>query len=151
MPYGAKLKSIKESRHLTNNAIKDLCKVPLSTVTRLFDEENVSGNFETFVLIAKGLNISLDELAGLKPPTPHPNSELLLEKDGKISSLLEENKALREDIKTLREDNKGLREDNNSLRKAKNRALRILFTFSMALLLWVIIDLTNGHFGKIRY
>ena len=151
MPYGAKLKLIKKEKRLTNSAIKDLCNVPLSTVTRLFDEENVSGNFETFVSIARGLNISLDELAGLKPMTQHPSLELLSEKDSKIERLLEENGHLREDVKTLREDNKALREDNSDLRKGKNIATRILVVLLIALALWIIIDLANGHFGSFRY
>ena len=101
MPYGEKLKSIKTERHLTNAEISKICNVSLPTVTRVFDEKNLSGNFETFVSIARGLGISLDELAGLKQPDEQPiaspivetiNSygELLKEKDKQISELKED-------------------------------------------------------------
>lgn len=101
MPYGEKLKSIKTERHLTNAEISKICNVSLPTVTRVFDEKNLSGNFETFVAIARGLGISLDELAGLKQPDEQPiaspvietiNSygELLKEKDKQISELKED-------------------------------------------------------------
>ena len=101
MPYGEKLKSIKTERHLTNAEISKICNVSLPTVTRVFDEKNLSGNFETFVSIARGLGISLDELAGLKQPNEQPiaspdietiNSygELLKEKDKQISELKED-------------------------------------------------------------
>ena len=68
MPYGEKLKLIKTERHLTNLQISTMCDVPLATVTRIFDEKNPGGNFETYVAIARGLGISLDELIGLKQP-----------------------------------------------------------------------------------
>ena len=151
MPYGEKLKLIKTEKHLTNNQIKDMCDLPLATVTRLFDEKNMSGNFETFVAIAKGLNISLDELAGLKPPAKHPSSELLAEKDALIEKLLEDNKTLREDNKTLREDNSGLRDDNKTLRREKFKIAGVLVVLLILLTSWIIIDLANGHFGIFQY
>ena len=151
MPYGEKLKLIKKERHLTNAQIRDMCNVPLATVTRIFDEKTLSGNFETFVAIAKGLNISLDELAGLKPPSETPSSELLTEKDNKIKNLIEEINDLHEDNKTLREDNKDLRADNKSLRREKIKIISVLVVLLIALTTWFIIDLANGHFGTIRY
>ena len=151
MPYGEKLNSIKKERHLTNSKISKMCDVSLPTVTRIFDEKNLSGNFVTFVSIAKGLNISLDELAGLKPSVQSPSSELLAEKDAQIEKLIEENKLLREGIDTLRVDNKGLREDNKSLRREKIKVIGALVVLLIALATWVIIDLANGHFGIFRY
>ena len=151
MPYGEKLNLIKKQKGLTNAKIRDLCNVPLATVTRLFDEENLSGNFETFVAIARGLNISLDELAGLKPPTESPNLELLKDKDEKIQQMIGYIKTLRDDNQTLREENKSLRDDNKDLRQGKNKIARALIALLIALIVWFIVDLTNGHFGNFRY
>lgn len=151
MPYGEKLKSIKTDRKLTNAQIRNLCGVPLATVTRLFDEKNLSGNFETFVALAKGLNFSLDELAGLKPPAQSPSSELLAQKDEQNAKLIEENKLLRDGINTLREDNKELRADNKSLRREKIKIIGVLVALLTALAIWIGIDLANGHFGIFRY
>lgn len=151
MPYGEKLKMIKKARGLTDSAIHKICDVPLPTVTRVFNEKNLSGNFETFVALAKGLGFSLDELAGLKPPTESPSVELLRDKDIKIERLTEDNKILREDNKNLREDNHNLRIDNKTLRREKIKIIVVLVVLLIALTTWCIIDLTNGHFGIFRY
>ena len=144
MPYGEKLNSIKEERKLTNAKISEICKIPLSTVTRVFDEKNLSGNFETFVSLAKGLNFSLDELAGLKPPSTSVSAELLKEKDERIREKDEEIKALIE--------------DKIAIRKEKNKAICISVAVTLALVGIVsafaalfIVDLLNGHIGHIRY
>lgn len=144
MPYGEKLNSIKEERKLTNAKISEICKVSLSTVTRVFDEKNLSGNFETFVSLARGLNFSLDELAGLKPPSTSVSAELLKEKDERIREKDEEIKALIE--------------DKIAIRKEKNKAICISVAVTLALVGIVsafaalfIVDLINGHIGHIRY
>ena len=154
MPYGEKLNSIKSDRKLTNSQIHEICDVPLSTVIRMFDKKNVSGgNFETIVDLARGLNFSLDWLAGLKQLDKSSDdlSQQLKEKDTKIEQLIEVIKTLRDDNRTLRDDNKALREDNTTLRKVKNRAIKALTILTASLLLWVIIDIANGHFGCFRY
>ena len=148
MPYGEKLKSIKKERHLTNAEISKICNVPIATVTRLFDEKNLSGNFETFVAIARGLGISLDELAGLKQPdeTPLPSpvietinsySELLKEKDERISELKSQNESLEKEKKTIRRE--------------KHRIASVLFGLVGVLAVGLLIDLLNGHIGHFRY
>ena len=148
MPYGEKLNSIKEDRKLTNAQISKICDVSLSTVTRVFDEKNLSGNWETFVSLARGLNFSLDELAGLKPPaessTASISAELLKEKDER----------LREKDETI----KSLTEDKNAIRKEKNKVGCICITVALALgsivtafAILFIIDLLNGHIGHFRY
>lgn len=144
MPYGEKLNSIKEERKLTNAKISEICKVSLSTVTRVFDEKNLSGNFETFVSLARGLNFSLDELAGLKPPSTSVSAELLKEKD--------------ERIREKDEEIKSLIEDKIAIRKEKNKAVCISVAVTLALVgivaafaILFIVDLLNGHIGHIRY
>ena len=150
MPYGEKLKSIKKAKNLTNVKIHEICDVPLSTVTRMFDEKSLSGNFETFVALARGLNFSLDELAGLKPST-ECSSELLAEKDNKISKLTEAVELLRDDNKTLRDDNKSLRDDNKKLRNGRFITIGILVLLIFTLFSYIIYDLLNGHLGIFRY
>ena len=149
MPYGEKLKLIKKDRHLTNTKIRDLCNVPLSTVTRMFDEGNPGGNFETFVALAKGIGFSLDELAGLKQSGKSSDelSQLIKEKDIKIDQLMDAIETLRDDNKTLREDNKSLRDDNKSLRRGKFITIGILVVLVIALLSFIAYDFLNGHIG----
>ena len=151
MPYLEKLKMIKKEKGLSNVTIAKSGDVPLPTVTRVFNGQTLNATFETYVGIAKGMGISLDELAGLKPPTESPNLELLKEKDDKIQQMTEYIKTLREDEKTLREYVKSLRKENNSLRRRKFIPIGLLIILVIALLAYIIYDLLNGHLGIIRY
>lgn len=150
MPYGEKLKSIKKDRKLTNSQIHKMCDVPLATVNRLFDEKNLSGNFETFVSIARGLGISLDELAGLKPADTsveeiHKSySELLAEKDNLIAK---KDNDIAEKDKIIQV----LKEGYHREHMGKNRLTCVLVIVLVIVLIIFAIDVSNGHIGHIRY
>ena len=150
MPYGEKLKLIKKDRGLTNSAIHKMCDVPLATVTRLFDEKNLSGNFETFVAIAKGLNISLDELAGLKPSDASVGeihktySEQLAKKD---ALLVEKNNVIANQDKIIQSLSDAYRNEH----RGKNRLTWVLATIAILLLIFFGVDILNGHILHIRY
>ena len=150
MPYGEKLKTIKKDRGLTNSEIHKMCNVPLATVTRLFDEKNLSGNFETFVSIARGLNISLDELAGLKPTTVsieevHKSySEILAKKDALIA---EKDNEITEKDKIIQV----LKDACQREHKGKNRLTSVLAIVAILVLIIFAIDVLNGHIGHIQY
>ena len=150
MPYGEKLKTIKKDRGLTNVAIHKMCNVPLATVTRLFDEKNLSGNFETFVSIARGLNISLDELAGLKPPSVsveevhNSYSEILAKKDALIA---EKDSIIAEKDNIIQVLKDGYQREH----KGKNRLTSVLAIVTILVLIVFAIDVLNGHIGHIRY
>ena len=89
------------------------------------------------------MNFSLDELAGLKPST-ECSSELLAEKDNKISKLTEA-------LELLRDDNKTLRDDNKKLRNGRFITIGILVLLTFALFGYIIYDLLNGHLGIFRH
>ena len=150
MPYGEKLKLIKKDRGLTNSAIHKMCNVPLATVTRLFDEKNLSGNFETFVAIAKGLNISLDELAGLKPvsasveETHRTYSEQLAKKD---ILLAEKDNVIANQDKII----KSLSDAYHNEHRGKNRLTWVLSIIAIIVLIILGVDVLNGHILHIRY
>ena len=151
MPYLEKLKMIKKEKGLSNVTIAKSGDVPLPTVTRVFNGQTLNATFETYVGIAKGMGISLDELAGLKSPSESPNLELLKEKDDKIEQMMGYIKTLRNDVNTLREDNNSLRDDNKSLRRGKFITIGILAIVVIALFGYIVYDLLNGHLGVIRY
>lgn len=171
MPFGEKLKLIKKDRGLTNKAIHEKCDVPLSTVTRVFDEETPSGNFETFAKLAAGLGFSLDELAGLTPPctvdaevlkekdaTIASYTEMLKEKDSVIASHLDMMKekdltirSFTELLKTKDERVQELREEKEQLRKEKHRLYCLLACFVTFILVVLAIDVLHGHFGYFQY
>ena len=150
MPYGEKLKLIKKERGLTNSAISKMCNVSLATVTRLFDEKNLSGNFETFVALAKGLEFSLDELAGLKPPDKsiddiHKSySEQLSKKD---TTIAEKDKLIAEKDAIIKE----IKEEYRKERKEKHHLSSVFAIFAIALLAVLALDLLHGHFGYFQY
>ena len=141
MPYSEKLKMIKEEKGLTSADISKIGNLPLPTVIRALNKTTQNASFETMIGMARGLNISLDELAGLKQPNEQPlpspiietlnsYSELLKEKDERIAKLEEEKEIERKERRTL------------------TKVLVILVALLLAIL---AIDLLNGHIGTIRY
>lgn len=147
MPYLEKLKALKDKSHLTNAEIAQLSKIPLATITRVFNGATPNPTFETFVGIASALGVSLDEIAGFRSPEETPltpqvettltsYAELLKEKDDRL-------REKKETIETL------LREY-----KAEKREKRFLAIFSAAvisvILIVLVIDIFNGQFGFFR-
>ena len=166
MPYGEKLKTIKREKNLTNNEIQKVCNVPLSTVTRMFDEDSRGGNFETYVSLARGLGFSLDELAGLKQPNEQPldspiietfnsYSEILREKDERIQELKEQNEKIQANFNELKaSSNKTiavLEGEKRDIRHEKRKITSALIGLVLILVIGLIIDLLNGHIGNFRY
>ena len=138
MPVRAKLKSVKEERHLTDSNIATLCKMSLSTVTRLFSsdsaEDVTKGQFESYISLAKGLNISLDWLAGLE----HDDKQSV---DPQLVPIIDSY------TKVLEEKDKRIAE-----LKADKTLLRILLiAILLPVMVWLVVDLLNGHFGLFRY
>lgn len=141
MPYVEKLKMIKQEKGLSNAEIAKVGNIPLATIVRVFNGQTQNPTFETITGIALGMGVSLDELAGVKqpdaPPIPSPivetlnsYSELLKEKDARISKL----------------------EEEKELERKERRTLTKVLVFLVALLLAILaIDLLNGHIGTIRY
>ena len=166
MPYGEKLKAIKKDKKLTNSEIHKVCKVPLATVTRIFDEESQGGNFETYVSLARGLGFSLDELAGLKQPDEQPlsapiietfnsYSEILKEKDERIQELKERNAKLEAAFNQLKDANNKtistLENEKSDIRIEKHKITSALLALVLILVVGLLIDLFNGHIGNFRY
>lgn len=166
MPYGEKLKTIKKDKKLTNAEIHRVCKVPLATVTRIFDEESRGGNFETYVSLARGLGFSLDELAGLKQPDEPPlaapiietfnsYSEILKEKDERIQELKEQNEKLQHSFDELKRSSDKtiylLENEKKDIRHEKRKITSALIGLVLILVIGLLIDLFNGHIGNFRY
>ena len=166
MPYGEKLKTIKKEKNLTNSEIHKICKVPLATVTRVFDEGSQGANFETYASLARGLGFSLDELAGLKQPNDQPlaspiietfnsYSEILKEKDERIQELKEQNERLQAAFNELKtSSNKTidlLESEKKDIRHEKRKITSALIALVFILVVGILIDLLNGHIGNFRY
>lgn len=141
MPYSEKLKMIKEEKGLTNAVISKTGGVPLSTVTRVFSENTQGASFETYVGIARGMGISLDELAGLKQPDEQPIASPIIETISSYSELLKE-----------KDDRiKELQKDKHTIRKEKYILIGLLGAILVAVLTVLTVDILNGHFGYFRY
>lgn len=139
MQYLDKIKAVKEERNITNAEIARLSNLPLPTITRIFNGSTPNPTFETLAQIAIALGVSLDEIAGLKtseaPPIVTPvattlNSyvELLKEKDERIKELKEEKE-----------------------HKEKHKLAFVLACFITFVMIFLIVDVINGHFGYFRY
>lgn len=141
MPYSEKLKMIKTEKGLTNAEISQLGDVPLSTVTRVFNEKTPNASFETFVGLARGMGFSLDELAGLKQPDEQPISSPIIETISSYSQLLKE-----KDDRIME-----LQKDKHTIRKEKYILIGLLCVIILGALTVLTIDILNGHFGYFRY
>lgn len=141
MPYVEKLKMIKEEKGLFNAEIAKVSEIPLATVTRIFNGQTPNPTFETISRIAIAMGISLDELVGLKQPDELPISspientlnsytELLKEKDDRI---------------------KELKEDKAVIRNEKYKLVGMLAGVLAVVLIVLVVDIFNGHFGYFRY
>lgn len=148
MPYLEKLKALKDKSHLTNTEIAQLSKIPLATITRVFNGATPNPTFETFVGIATALGVSLDEIAGLRSPEEAPltpniettltsYAELLKEKDERLTEKAEVIDSLKAEVK----------------RERKEKLFLAIFSASIisVFLALIIIDLLNGNMGYFRY
>ena len=104
------LKRRKEQKGLTAQQLADQSGVPLSTISRIFAGHTDSPTFSTVSALARVLDLSLDELAGISV-RPDP----LTEAERKELEMLREEKALL--LKYL---------------DVKNRWIRILFFVVLA-------------------
>ena len=141
MPYVERLKELKDKSKLTNAEIAKLSDLPLTTVTRVFNGSTPNPTFETFSHIATALGVSLDEIVGLKSPEEKPLDAQVGNTLSNYADLLREKD---ERIKDLQKDNKVLRRERI--------ALAIFSAVIVAVVLLVIVlDVLNGHFGYFLY
>lgn len=140
MPYIEKLKTIKDDKHMTNKQISELGKVPLPTVTKVFNEDTQNPTFETITGIARALGISLDELVGFRQPNEPPLAPPIVDTLNSYSELLKEKD---DRIQELKVDKLQLIEDKESLRKKNNKLLMMLVfsTTTLLVLLGVLITI----------
>ena len=141
MPYLEKLKTIKEEKGLTVAEIAKVGNVPLPTVTRVFNGHTQNATFETYVGIARGLGVSLDELAGFTQHGEQPVPPPILDTLNSYAELLKE-----KDIRI-----KELRDAMERERKEKHRVYFLLACFVAFILAILAIDLLHGHFGYFQY
>lgn len=143
MHYLDKLKALKESRHLTNADIAELSGVPLTTVNRIFSGQTPNPLFDNVANIVIALGGSLDDIVGVnadsRQETQNPditdrfiesNDDLIKEKDNRIQELTAT-------VKRLRRQN--------------TRILFFIGIFVSIVVLALLFDMLNGHFGYIRY
>ena len=64
------LKLLKEQRKLTNQQLADLSGVPIGTINRIMSGQTDNPSFQTVCDMVIAMDGSLDELAGIREPTP---------------------------------------------------------------------------------
>lgn len=124
------------------------------TVVRFFKPESKNPSVETTKNIAGALEISLDEVFGLKEPEQkldpnveaiiNANAEIIKEKDARINELSDRLSERDETIKQLRVD-------KVKMQKEKAKATTFTFALGAFILVFLLFDLMNGHFGFFRY
>jgi transcriptional regulator with XRE-family HTH domain len=124
------------------------------TVVRFFKPESKNPSVETTKNIAGALEISLDEVFGLRQPEQkldpnveaiiNANAEIIKEKDARIKEQTERILEMEETLKQLRVD---------KVKMQKEKAKSATFTYALGafILVFLLFDLMNGHFGFFRY
>lgn len=148
MGYLTYLKELKQKRNLSSAEIAELANTPAATVSRIFSGATPNPTFDTISAITIAMGGSLDEMTGLRSPDEEaikPRVETTLTA---YADLLNE-----KDIR-IKEKEASLRELNAELhaeRKEKNKLAFALFGVLAAVVIFLIVDITNGHFGYFRY
>ena len=147
MLYLERLKALKEKRGLTSAEIAELANIPQATVKRIFNGTTPDPRFDTIASITIALGGSLDEIAGLKQSEEQPSTrvehimanytELLKEKDERIKE--------KDQMITM------LKELGQQDRTQKMRLLWFIGGFVTIVVLLLLFDILNGHFGYFQY
>jgi transcriptional regulator with XRE-family HTH domain len=124
------------------------------TVVRFFKASSKNPSAETTKNIARALDISLDEVFGLRKPEQKldPNIEAIInahadiikERDARIKELSDRLIERDETIKQLRVDKVKMQEE-------KSKVTTFTFALGAFILIFLLFDLMNGHFGFFRY
>lgn len=124
------------------------------TVVRFFKPESKNPSAETTKNIARALDLSLDEVFGLKQPENkldpnveaiiNANAEIIKEKDARINELTDRLSERDETIKQLRVD-------KVKMQKEKAKSTTFTYVLGAFILIFLLFDLMNGHFGFFRY
>ena len=141
MPYIEKLKQIKKTIHMTNEETAERGGLPLSTVTRVLNNQTTNPTFETMVGFAKAWQFSLDDLAGIGIPESTLASAQIEKLDSRYAALLAERNERIKEAERQRE------------RERKEKICFALFAGTLAslIIIFLLVDLCNGHFGYFRY
>ena len=137
----SKLKELKEKSGLTTQQISDKSGVPVSTISRIMSGQTDNPSFQTVCDLVEAMGGSLYDLTDLSPPKPqeaHHSAPV-------AHDCLHGERQHCCTIVTLYE---------RSLEQ-KNKWIRNLFIACGAMLgtiiLVLLIDILNGHFGFVRY
>ncbi len=138
-----KLKALKEKSKLTNQQIADLSGIPLSTVNRIISGDTPNPQFQTIADLVKAMGGSLDEFCEIPNHTASP---------------AEIPKPTHELIQLYREiiaDKNILINEKEKLINEKNKDAKIaIFMFCgllIVIIIFLLVDIFNGHFGYFRY
>lgn len=140
--------------NLTRQNVADLCDVPLGTLNRLLSGNTDDVKSYTCFKIAKGLNISLDAIADISPPSLPPSGTPAhspcdyCRDHGQIAILREVIATTNDNLTT-----QAAYHQRTAARLAKEK--RVLFTCLMLVVLFVFalfaIDILNPTVGWFRY
>lgn len=155
MPYLEKFKEARDEKKLSNATIAMLSNTSLPTVTRFFQGNGKRLSIDTVASIASILDVSLDETFGIGTPAQKPldpnveavitsYTELMKEKDERIKEQTERVLEMEETIKQLRVD-------KVKMQKEKAKSTTFTYVLGAFILIFLLFDLMNGHFGFFRY
>lgn len=148
MAYLTYLKELKKERNLSSSDIAEISNIPAATVSRILSGTTPNPTFETISAITLAMGGSLDKMVGIRsldetPLKPQVETtlvayaDLLNEKDARIKEKEESIRQLKQELRTAT--------------KWKTALALTVFILLVAVIAFLVVDITNGHFGYFRY
>ena len=148
MGYLNYLRELKQTRNLSSAEIAELSKIPAATVSRILSGTTPNPTFETISAIAIALGGSLDEMTGLRSKDETPIKPQVEQTIGAYADMLSEKDAR---LQEKEEIIKVLKDDIRVERKEKYVLSAVLLGIIGMIVVFLVVDITNGHFGYFRY
>ena len=152
MLYVDRLKQIKAEKKLTNKDISALSNIPESTITRMFNGSTAGPSIDTFFPVAIAMGVSLDELVGLRqsdaPPLDAPIENTLV---SYAELLKERDERLKEKDELIASLKEAYNKELKLRRKILFAAGTVMSLLLIVVIMLIILDISVGHMGYIRY
>ncbi len=151
MDYLKRIRELKKEKDLTNEEIAEIADVPENTVAKIMSGQTQDPRFESVARIIIALGGSVDQVLGLAPENPEPTPTRV---DAVVSNYAELLKTKEELIAEKEKRINSLERAVQNLRREKSRILFFFAGFMFLIIMffiYIIIDLSNGGFGMIRY
>ena len=156
-----KIREAKEAQDLTNEDLAEMTGINETTISRIISGAGKRPSFDTLVTMAAALHISVDKiLYALRPDAEiTPKVETVAENFANLVKVKDDLLASKDAL--IAEKDKAIEKMHNDLvtnRAQRRKLASVLFVQSVTmavilalLIIYIVADLSHGHFGFVRF